>query len=508
MEPSLRRVPALVERGLPLVAVAAAAAAYAWLPRVYFFSDDFLHLYDVVNLPLPAWLLQPHGGHLYVIRNLIFALTHALAGARPEWFMATALAVHLLNTWLLVRVLRRFTAIPLLACLGAVVWGTSPDLEATLPWYSVFGQVLATTVLLVVVGWAGAYEDRTPSRRTVLAWVMLIVAGATCFGSGIGFALVSPLVLVLLVPALSAHRRLLLAAPLSAIVLYLALPALHAWVDPTRSEPSIAGIVLEGIWTTWPIVRLPAMFAALVGRGVVGLAGTRASVPAGWELPALALWVAACAFTLWRGNGVERRRLSAFVVVTLAAYAVVVGGRGFNDLVTLEPRYHYYASVPLLVTICLVVARGRAGFRLRRPGFELPIAFTAALLILVARGSLLPPKMWTLPIRRVMTTRFDAAVRRLALQTPAGSTLYLENAPLVVSPIPFTPVRFPGYAALFCVLHPDGTIAGRPVRFVDPDPEALRGAAGGRCSGEVVVAAAPPGVTVQPAPAQDIGPRR
>src|SRR5262249_62288224 len=71
---------------------------------------------------------------------------------QPEPYFWIVLLTHLLNVWLLFRVLRNVTGSLALGCFGATLWGTSPAQVGTLGWYSVYGQVLVATVLLVVLG--------------------------------------------------------------------------------------------------------------------------------------------------------------------------------------------------------------------------------------------------------------------------------------------------------------------------------------------------------------------
>jgi hypothetical protein len=492
------------DRWLALVAVGAAGAVWFWLPHVYFYADDFMHLYDAVNLSPLAFALQPHGGHLYVVRNLVLDLTLALAGPEPEWFMATVLATHLLNVWLLFLVIRRFTGSGLLACLGALVWGTVPDAVATLGWYSVYGQVLATTVMLAVLASAGGYAEqhRVPPTRTVLGWVVLACAGATCFGTGLAFGAVLPIVVALLVPDVWHDRRtrvLLLAAPIGVVAMYLVVPAVHAWLDPLRSEASVSRFVLVDLWSEWSVGRLLRGLGALLSRGLVGLVALSARAMPGLAVPALLLWLAACGLCLRHGTGAERRRLLGFLVVTTAAYAAVVVGRVFSDLVETEPRYHYYAQAPLVVTLCLVAARGVAD-RSSARWLELAGVVTMAIMLVALRGSFDEDRQPLRTGRRLKDGFFDAAVQDMVAQQPGGAVLHLGNDPITVSFYQIPKVRLPGYAALFCILHPDGLVAGRPVRFVEPDPEVLAAAAGGRCSARVVVAAPPPGTSAVPVP--------
>jgi len=484
---------------LALLAVAAAAVAFSWLPGVYFVADDFLHLYEIVNLPPLAFFLNPHGGHLNVVRNVVFSITHAVAGHRSEWFMATVLVTHLLNVWLLFRVIRRYTASAVLACLGGVLWGSAPDAEGTLGWYSVYGQVLATTMLLVVLQAAGKYADgdRTPPAATVLTWLVLAWVGAMCFATGLTFGVLLPVVLGLLVPGAWRARRtrqLLLLAPIGVVTLYLAVPAAHTWLDPIRSQPNVGNFLLEAWWLRLPIWTQLWTLATLLGRGLSGLVEMRGAPQAGFQTLALVLWLVGCAACLWRGSTTERRRLLAFGGLSIAVYAVLLAGRGFVPKLLLVPRYHYYAQVPLLLTVALALGRLLPRWT-PPPALAVSGMFALTIIIVGARGPHAATPERTQDQSRAHMERFDAAVTAMAAAS-TEEVLYVANAPKMLTAIRMSSARFPGHAALFCILHPDGTVAGKAVRFVDPDPSALAGAAGGRCSGAVVIGAAPPGAAV------------
>jgi hypothetical protein len=91
-------------------------------------------------------------------------------------------------------------------------------------------------------------------------------------------------------------------------------------------------------------------------------------------------------------------------------------------------------------------------------------------------------------------TAIETAVRG----TPPGEVVYLGNRPYRGAGAAATafPQYFPGWTAVFCMLHPENTVDGRRVRFVEPRA-AVRAAAGpARRSAELLVAAAPPGAMV------------
>jgi hypothetical protein len=67
----------------------------------YFFTDDYLGLFALANHGPWPFLVQPHGGHLLVLRNATFWLCWEAFGAHPTGWFASALATHVLNAALL-----------------------------------------------------------------------------------------------------------------------------------------------------------------------------------------------------------------------------------------------------------------------------------------------------------------------------------------------------------------------------------------------------------------------
>src|SRR5262249_1172717 len=131
--------------------VALAAWIYFPITRAYFYADDFTNLVSIVNDGFLPFVLRPFGGHNLLVRNLAFYGSFHLFGLRADLFFWTALLTYRLAVWLLVRVGRKLAGSLTVACVGAVLWGTSPVNDGTLAWYSVYGQVLASTILLVVL---------------------------------------------------------------------------------------------------------------------------------------------------------------------------------------------------------------------------------------------------------------------------------------------------------------------------------------------------------------------
>jgi hypothetical protein len=170
--------------------VLAAAVLRPVLGRT-FYKDDYLHLYQLRDSGALEFLLTPHAGHIYLTRNAVFLVCHALFGLDGEGYYALAWATHLLNVALLFEVVLGFTQRRFLASFVACLWGACLANHGTLAWFSVYGHALATTFLLWVLLELAqvARGTRTYTRLTALRWGLLLFAGASSFGTGLAVAL-------------------------------------------------------------------------------------------------------------------------------------------------------------------------------------------------------------------------------------------------------------------------------------------------------------------------------
>jgi hypothetical protein len=490
---------------LGLLSIAFAAVVYWPITRNYFLFDDFLHLYEVVNLPLLRVLVEPFGEHLYVVRNLVFASFYHVFGPEPRWFFAAVLLTHLVNVGLLYLLVWRLTRAPRLACAGAAVWGTAPVLEGALGWYSAYGQVLVATVMLAVLADLVRAADSSSriSRHRLAAWSLALVAGATCHGTGIGVALGFPVIAFLLLPPGRERPRALLAlAPLWALVpsLYL----LCRWTSITMYPGSRGKLEMQlALARAW---RGPLeMLAGLLAQGVASVhlgfrwLGPEESPAALWLVCGLYLGFVVAA--LAHGTSRLRRRLLACLLLSLAIYSVVAAGRGsLQILADSDPgstvtafglgattRYHYAGVLPLLLASCLVVG----AIAERRP---LPARVRDALLV-AALGALVfgyRDTAWRIDeassaLARKQTTdvlnRLHARIRA----APPGRNVYFvaRRFPGVGPLVPAA--RFPGWAAVFAIFFPDDRVDGHRVFFVSSNPEVLGAARGGKRSQGLLV---------------------
>ena len=456
------------------------AAGWFWhsLVRNYFSEDDFTDLFLICNIPLGKYLLTPHAGHVYLVRNAVYYTAARLFGTNPEGYFTVVWCTHLVNVALLFWTAELFTGSAWIACFAALLFGTCPVLDGSLGWFAVFGHVLAATALLLVLADAGrlAACGAPLNRARRWAWAGITLASVTLFGVSIGIAVALPLTLAVLLPRGIRRGARLPLWPLIVIV-----PAAYAgsmWLYGQFVQPvSLAsaevitahvaqkpgelvtygiGLVAYGIdrLLLGPVPLAP--FPALAGSAVAGAAAI------------LALWI------LWYGPPTARRLLCAAALLTGACYGSIAGGRSFFVSVfgyaqaVAQLRYHYVG----IVTLALGVAAGALTLATALPALaarrvSLLAAFLAAWLTGVW---VFQPRIDHHDQARTETMFLLAWMRSLAHQVPPGEDVYFVNRAFAgVSPLFFTRREFPGWAGVFSIYFPDPHIDGRRALFIEPD---------------------------------------
>ncbi len=460
-------------------------AALFFLPvtQHYFYADDFIHLFALADLDPLRFLLRPQAGHSNVTFNAVFAVTHALFGAEPAGYQWTSLVTHLVNVALLFALLERLFASERIACLGAAVWGVCPAHEATVGWYSVYGQTLATTLTLLVL--LDVVRPGPVTLARAVRWGLLLLVGATCFGVGVGIAVVFPVVLWLLNPgayALPATRRFLLAFAVLPVALYV---GLHVLFDAAYGdEQSVALPFLSFVHEGWQpsAILLPQLVTAGLAWLGLGLVFPTGPYPGIAATTLIVLAVAGASATAGFGGPLARRRLGAFALLALGTYGTIALGRGFfllvgQGIVALgeTPRYHYLGGLALTLAGCVVFAW---------LGEHLPARWTNALLAAGLAGGIALVVTTEHQIdhhdaARTESEEVMATVRRLAADGTMGRVVSVPNRPFhAVGIVP--PAIFPGWAGVFMIFEPTNVVDGRPIRFVGDARALAAGAPGGR----------------------------
>jgi hypothetical protein len=470
---------------LAALAVVATAVVYRPLPRVYFFADDFVCMLNILNRGVVRFVLEPFGGHLLFVRNTIFWVSYVFFGFDPRPYYWMAYLTHLVNVWLFFRVTRRLTDSAVLACLGAAMWGTSPLCLGTLGWYSVYGQVLVGTITLFLLDRLTARaEHPAPLPGPVaLGWYLLLLAGVSCFGTGIGVALVFPVVLFLLLPATLRQWRVSLAF-LSLLVvvpvMYFGFWRLYGLYFPIPMSEAIQRQLTLSRY--WPILDMTRHLIAYAITGVVqGLYFQSNAYPGQASQIVTTSFLAVLLVVLVGGENPTRRRLLALASLCLGVYALVAMGRSNVYLLfNLEPaesarqaRYHYVGIIPLAMAVAVMVGQLARWTRLRSvlPAVALVLWFAMMGDVFARRGLHVEQRA---PIRTWVSTAQALLAQRIEAEPP-GADVVFENSPpppYVMGPM-LGHAEFPGMAGIFVLTYPTNVVRGRRVEFVERVPGVL-----------------------------------
>lgn len=471
---------------LALPAVVFAAIVYFPVTRGYFYLDDFLNLYHIVNDGLLQYLVRENGGHILLTRNTLFYLTFLIAGPTPELFYWSAFLTHLVNVALLFLVVVRLTGRPGLASFGAAFWGISPLNEGALGWYSVYGHAVVGTATLIILAQASrcVIERRPPTARMRRGWYVLALMAATSFGTGVGIAMALPFVLWLLLYPIE-RRPPLLSLVVVVPALYFGLTRLFEYTSDSEAPArSIVGGMLSSLPAVWN------MFTRVSGFGIAewatGFVLPTPGPPQGWTAALLVATLTLLGAALLSPAAV-RRQLAAGAFIVVAAYGTIAMGRGAlmeiapDALIQALTRYHYTAPIGLTIMLCLVLAQ--LGRRIdRRIGLTALAAWYAVAAVSYAQSSFVIEEH---QLERDQTREVLTAIRAAIDAQPPGATVRLKNATFA----PFPLKSFvPGWAAAFTIFYPDNVVDGRRVEFVEYTKYIIASHQHGRRIGRVLVA--------------------
>lgn len=471
---------------LALPALVFAAVVYYPVTQSYFYLDDFLNLYHIVNDSLLQYLVRENGGHILLTRNTFFYVTFLLAGPNPELFYWSAFVTHLFNVFLLFLIVVRLTDRPALASFGAAFWGISPLNEGALGWYSVYGHALVGTAMLIILAQASrcVAEQRPPSAALRRFWYVLALMAATSFGTGVGIAMVMPFALWLLLYPL-VRRPPLLSLVVVVPALYVGLTRMFEYTSnaeaPARSIVSNLFSSLAAMWS---------MFIRVTGFGIAEWAtGFVLPTPAplqGWITSLLvATSVVLVAMVLSRPP--VRRQLAACTLLVVAAYGIISMGRGAlmanaaDELIERLTRYQYTGPIALTIILCLVLAPlGRVIDR--RVGMVALAIWYVVAAVRYSQSNFVIEQHQT---ERDQTAVVLSDIRAAIAAAAPGETVRLKNA--VFPPFPLGSY-VPGYAAAFTMFYPDNIVEGRRVEFIETAPHIIEGHQHGRRIGPLLVA--------------------
>lgn len=469
-----------------LPALIFAGIVYFPITGNYFYLDDFLNLYHIVNDEVGGYLVRENGGHLLFTRNSLFYLTFQLAGPTPEAFYWSAYLTHLVNVLLLFVVIARLTGYLGLASFGAAFWGISPLNEGALGWYSVYGHVVVGTALLIILAQASrcVATQQPPSLAMRCFWYVLALIAATSFGTGVGIAMALPFVLWLLLYPLTRRPPLL--------ALLVLIPAVYVgftylFEQFWNSEAPARAIVQDGLIVPAAVWK---MFRRVTGFGITewatGFVLPAPRLPIMWNAATLTM-LATLIVCAEHSSARVRRQLAGCALIVVAAYGIIAIGRGAliaeggRSLIEQLTRYHYAAPIALTVLLCLVLAQ-LAPWIDRRIRLAALIVWYAVAGVSYARSSF---EINQHQLEREQTTAVLADIRAAIDAVPVGGTVTIKNS--VFPPFPLRPF-VPGIAAAFTMFYESNVVDGRRVEFVDFARHLVAAHKNGKRIGRVLVA--------------------
>jgi hypothetical protein len=449
---------------------------------------------SIVNRGAFHFLVEPFGGHMLFLRNALFIASYEVFGLNAEAYGWIIFLTHLVNVVLVFRVARALSDSATLGAFAAVLWGTSPMQDGALGWYSVYGQIVAATLLLLVLECVTERKGDEPvAPSTAMLWAVLLILGATCFGIGIGVALAAPLVIGLLLPSAfrgKKARAILGLLPVAVIALYVGSRWVFYQFEPMpMAEAMVFGSALRDIEMKF------VLFGHLVSVAASGLLRGfsfpqelfhPAPHPVPWLLGAYAIAVSS---GLACGNATTRRRIGAMLLLAAAVYGMIALGRTSTYLMWKVPlsesarsgRYHYVGTIPL--AIALAVAAGEAR-RIARPPYLAPAVVLIAWIGFISWSH--ASSGWQIDERKECRAFVTSTLRDIRAQidrAPPGADVSIRNTPLPTYVTVFMGYdAVPGPGALFALTYPTNQLHGHRVRFVEvpekkgmfADPKNLR----------------------------------
>lgn len=503
-DPELEAVGFSLRRDGVLLAVVLACAAYAQWPLAdgYFRGDDFAHLYEIENHGWMEFLLRPQGGHSLIVSYSLLGICWELFGMRAEAWYMLPLAIHLLNTTLLYRLLVREStgASPprLLAAGIALWWGVCPIHQGTLGWLSASCQATGTLWILLLFGRITRLRTLSspPPMREQLGWCALAIFAAASFGTALAVAAAAGPIAMLLLWDIAPNVRRPAVRTLSALLLVI--PSLYfvqllvfsqVWPDP------IGAAVLEAHGQSLQMEQVPrslAMLCRLVAYAVTttllggavamnanGLfygpwAGTPPAGAGAIFLVAASLVSALAIVAAWR-TASARGRIAAVMIAIIACYAPIALARAYfyavmsmNEWLSAGiPRYHYLGTLLiawLLFAIFDALWQNRSNKSAGLAAFATIVALALGFQAPAAdavRSTLGGQNA------RARVEAFRGELERLALAHPVGAIVPVENRSFPSAGWKPDASWYPGMAALFMVMYPTDEIDGRRIVFVD-----------------------------------------
>lgn len=483
-----------------LIPILAATIVYARVLGHYFAGDEFMHFFNLANYGFAELVLTPHGGHILVTSNAVYAPLFSMFGLDATGYYALALLTHLCAVGLMYGAIRRWSG-TFTAVVVSTLWGICPLTEGSVGWFGVYGHILVGAAVAWILRDAARVStgEVHPSAFLFARWYFLILIAATSFGFGLSIAVVFPIAVYGFISGAKSQRLLGIFATLwiAIPVLYISVQLSHAFISDREAMHGISEVTYRPEFVD--LLRVTALLIEFLSVGV-------ASVPFGswivlgptygassesvllfskivlFGLVVLFLW------KLRSRTRDDRLRAASCVTLALACYGTIAlwavmrsGGLEMEAFLSqagitraspaVTPRYHYVA--PMLLAVSAAIAIGPVSFPRR---IIWRIVVCSSLVAMVVTSYLAARVSARMDLRNSYD-RTVAAIEHKIDRAPAGSDVYIRNNPFLFWGFDLGD-RFPGWAAVFSISFPANEVRGRRVWFIEHDDAIIQQFAG------------------------------
>jgi hypothetical protein len=463
----------------------------------FFHEDDFYHLYQIANGKPLEFIFYPIGGHLYIFRNVIFYCMFKLVGLKPIAFFSIALVTHLLNAFILYKIIQLLTGKTLLASVGTMMWGVSPINYSTIGWYSAYGHLLVVLFFLLFLYDLLKYEkdNKTYSMSIAIRWTIYLLLAACSYGPGVILALLAPITIAIILWKNDSKWRIALSAsPVFVMVLLLIIFNNHIYrifsgeLSPYAQHVEIGNAIKHYKAITelsaWMYINsvfwlnaLPLLF----GLPIMFLKNQ-------YRMPGEIIEYTECGIAISitvllmvlivRSNGERFRRYVVFCFLAVGIIGLIACARApgaaeqhFPIVLLSYTKHWYYALMVLFILIMVLMAdQVLEAF----PRITKVIgAYVSIVIVIIIYISLGYSKIvHNDPVMtKAKKTYYDTVndIKKKIRSYPEGSTVYIDNKMKKRLDFIFPDADFPGKAAVFAITYPTNTVEGRRVFFVEND---------------------------------------
>lgn len=465
----------------------------------FFFSDDFLHFYQISNWHPLEFIFSSIGGHLYIFRNLVFYCMFKLFGLNSVAYFSIVLLTHLGCAFILYKIIHLLTGKATLAAAGMMIWGITPANYSALSWYSAYGHLLVGFFFLLFLYDLLRIEKGTIlfSRHIAIRWSIYLLLMATSYGIGLTIACLSPVAIVIILWRHDEKWKIAASTfPAITIILLLFIfkDAIYYYFSGIISNSSAAllkvpllvalsnyKIILElfitqctlNIYFLTPFPFFLVLVTMLCPK-CLNLFFT--TIPVVIAIPAVILFV-----VLFSRSHRYRRHyagLSIFFLGLMGLLAYIHGADyKINNLVGIllvfDTRF-YYVTLMIAVIILTLMADELLDVFSKYLNKIVPCLF------IILAISIYP----SLNLAKEMDfgngsgSEYDrkiyhdtiADIEKTIRSRPEGSSVVIDNTMNEkISLYPTLQSGFPGKAAIFAITYPHNTFEGRRVYFVERD---------------------------------------